>query len=118
MEKLISQLAAPETPVIRCYNKADLVTPEQLPVGPANVAVSAKTGRGIEELFALVERELCKDLRRAVFLLPYSMGGQVETLHDKARVLRVDYRPDGIEIEAEADPTLCGRLARYEITNQ
>ena len=115
VDKLIAQLADPETPVIRCYNKADLVSPEALPVGQNNAAISAKTGAGIDELFALMERELCKGRRRASFLLPYSLGGQVETLHDKARVFRVDYRADGIEIEAEVDEVQYGRLAQYEI---
>ncbi|MBO4419331.1 MAG: GTPase HflX [Oscillospiraceae bacterium] len=115
VERLIADLADPETPVIRCYNKADLVEPEALPVGPDNVAISAKTGKGMDQLFAVMERELCKNLRRAVFLLPYSLGGQVETLHDKARVFRVEYKAEGIEIEAEVDPTIYGRLAQYEI---
>lgn len=116
VDRLIADLAAPETPVIRCYNKADLVEPEALPVGPNNVAISAKTGQGIDALFAVIERELCKGLRRALFLLPYSMGGQVETLHDKAKVLRVEYKAEGIEIEAEVDETIYGRLAQYEVT--
>ena len=115
VDKLIGQLADPETPVIRCWNKADLVTPEALPVGPNNVAISAKTGQGIDALFAVIERELCKGRRRAVFLLPYSLGGMVETLHDKARVFRVDYTAEGIEIEVEVDEVLFGRLAQYEI---
>ena len=115
VDRLIEQLADPETPVIRVYNKADLVSREALPVGDRNVAISAKTGTGIPDLFAVLERELCKDLRRAVFLLPYSMGGQVEILHDQARVLRVDYTAEGIEIEVECDPVLYGRLARYEV---
>jgi GTP-binding protein HflX len=116
VEKLIGELANPETPVIRCYNKADLVQPEALPVGPNNVAISARTGAGMEAFFAVMERELCKGLRRAVFLLPYSLGGQVEKLHDNARVFRVEYKAEGIEIEAELDEVLYGRLAEYEIT--
>ncbi len=116
VEKLIGELANPETPVIRCYNKADLVQPEALPVGPNNVAISARTGAGMEAFFAVMERELCKGLRRAVFLLPYSLGGQVEKLHDNARVFRVEYKAEGIEIEAELDEALYGRLAQYEIT--
>ena len=116
VEKLIGQLADPETPVLRCYNKADLVEPEAIPVGPDKVAISAKTGKGIDQLFAVIERELCKNRRRAVFLLPYSMGGMVETLHDNAQVFRVDYTAEGIEIEAECDPALYGRRTQYEIT--
>ena len=116
VERLIGQLANPETPVIRCYNKADLVGPEALPVGPNNIAISARTGQGIESLYAVIERELSKGLRHSVFLLPYSMGGQVEVLHDKAKVLRCDYTAQGIEIEVELDEVLYGRLARYEIS--
>ena len=116
VDRLIGQLADSETPVLRCWNKAELVSPEALPVGPNNVAISAKTGQGIEELFTVIERELCKGRRRAVFLLPYSLGGMVETLHDKAQVLRVDYTAEGIEIEAVVDEVLYGRLAQYEIT--
>ena len=115
VDRLIEQLANPETPVIRCYNKADLANREELPGGEQNVILSAKTGEGLDSLFAAMERELCKDLRRAVFLLPYSMGGMVETLHDKATVYRVDYTARGIEIEAECDPVLYGRLSQYEI---
>ena len=118
VDKLISRLADPETPVVRCYNKADLVDAEALPVGADNVAISAKTGKGIEDLFALMERELCKGLRHVTFLLPYSMGGQVENLHNKARVLRAEYRAEGIEIEAEVDEILYGRLAQYEINTK
>ncbi|MBQ1410736.1 MAG: GTPase HflX [Oscillospiraceae bacterium] len=118
VERLIGDLAKPETPVIRCYNKADLVQPEALPIGPDKVAISAKTGKGLDELFSVIERELCKGLRHAVFLLPYAMGGQVETLHNKAKVLRVDYKDNGIEIEAELDEVLYGRLAQYEETLQ
>ena len=84
-------------------------------MGPDNVAISAKTGAGLDQLFAVIERELCKGRRRATFLLPYSLGGQVETLHDKARVFRVDYTAKGIEIEAEVDEVILGRLSQYEV---
>ena len=101
VDRLIEQLARPEVPVLRCYNKADLVSPEDLPVGERNLAFSAKTGEGLDRLLSALDRELSKNLRHAVFLLPYAMGGQVEVLHENARVLRVDYTAEGIEIEAE-----------------
>lgn len=116
VDKLIEQLANPEVPVIRCYNKADLVDAEELPVGERNVAISAKTGDGLDGLFAALEQELCKKHRRATFLLPYSMAGQVDVLHSKAKVYRCDYTAAGVEIEADCDEAIYGRLARYEIT--
>ena len=44
VDKLISQLAKPGTPVLRCYNKADLVSREDIPTGEGNVTVSAARG--------------------------------------------------------------------------
>lgn len=115
VNRLIGQLADPNTPIIHCYNKADLVQPEAIPIGNDTVAISAKTGQGIETLFAMIERELARGLRHATFCLPYAMGGQVEALHDKAQVLRVDYTTEGIEIEVNCDEILYGRLAQYEV---
>ena len=43
------------------------------------------------------------------------MGGMVETLHDGAQVKKVDYTPEGIEIEAVVDGILYGRLREYII---
>ena len=115
VDRLIAQLANPESPVIRCYNKADLAQTEDIPIGPNNVSLSARTGAGIDALLAAMERELSKGLRHAVFLLPYALGGQVETLHDKAQVLRCDYTAEGIEIEVNCDETIYGRLQKYEV---
>ena len=39
----------------------------------------------------------------------------VETLHDGAQVKKVDYTPEGIEIEAVVDGILYGRLREYII---
>lgn len=46
VNRLIAQLAKPETPVLRCYNKADLVSPADIPVGEDVVALSARSGAG------------------------------------------------------------------------
>ena len=116
VDKLIGELARPETPVIRVYNKCDLADVSDLPHGERTVAISAKTGAGIAELRAAIEKELSRRIRHAVFCLPYSMGGQVERLHDQADVLRVDYTAEGIEIEVNCDEAIYGSLQRYEVT--
>ena len=41
------------------------------------------------------------------------MGGMVDTLHSSAKVNRVDYTADGIEIDATIDEILYGRLREY-----
>lgn len=113
VNRLIAQLAKPETPVLRCYNKADLVSPADIPVGEDVVALSARSGAGCQELLQAIERALNHARHHVVMTLPYSMGGQVETLHNNARVIGVDYSAEGIVVEAILDDILYGRLREY-----
>ena len=113
VDKLIAQLAKPGTPVLRCYNKADLVSREEIPTGEDVVAISAAKGTGMEELLRGIENALGQARHHVVLCLPYAMGGQVETLHNNAQVKNVDYTADGIEMEVVLDDILYGRLRQF-----
>lgn len=118
VEKLISQLARPGTPVLKCYNKADLVYTDEIPRGKNIVAISAKKGINMDGLLAAIEKALDQARHQVQLLLPYAQGGLVETLHDNARVLSVDYTPEGIQVEAIVDSILLGRLRQYVVGGQ
>ena len=115
VEKLISQLAKPGTQVLQCYNKADLVSPEEIPVGEDVVAISAKQGYGMDKLLQAVEKALDNGRHHIVVRLPYALGGLVDTLHSGARVNHVEYTPEGIEVETVVDAILYGKLRAYII---
>ena len=115
VNRLISQLAKPGIPVLECYNKADLVTATEIPVGEDKIAISAARGTGMKELLAAIEKALGHSRHHVVVRLPYTMGGMVETLHDGAQVLSTEYTGDGIVIEAVLDPILYGRMKEYII---
>ena len=113
VEKLIDKLAKPGTPVLKCYNKADLVSREDLPTGDDVVAISAKQGRGMENLLQSIERMLGHARHHILVCLPYSMGGMVDSLHKNAKVNSVEYTGEGIEIDTVVDDILYGRLRDY-----
>ena len=113
VDKLVEQLAKPGVPIIQCFNKADLVSPEELPVGSNRVAISAKAGSGLPALLDLVEENLNRGQRRGILLFPYAQGGLLEQLHREAQVLSVEYTPDGIQVEAVCGPILYGRLKEF-----
>ena len=115
VEKLIDQLAKPGTPVLRCYNKADLVEKTDIPVGQDVVAMSARHGYGMDKLLKAIEKALGAKLHKITVTIPYSMGGMVETLHNGAQVLRTDYTGDGIVMDVVVDDILYGRLKQYII---
>ena len=113
VEGLISKLAKPGTPVLQCYNKADLVSPEDIPVGEGIVKISAKQGYGMDKLLQAIENALGHSRHHIVVTLPYSMGGMVDTLHSGAQVIGVEYTGEGIQVETVVDPILYGRLKDY-----
>lgn len=115
VEKLIRQLAKPGTPVLQCYNKADLVPREEIPAGEGVAAISAAQGQGMELLLKAIEDGLGHARHAVTLLLPYSLGGQVEILHDSAQVGQVDYTTDGIRVDAVLDDILYGRLRDYVV---
>ena len=115
VDRLISKLAKPGIPVLRCYNKADLVDSMDIPVGKDVVSISAATGTGMDRLLAAIEGALAKARHHVVVRLPYSMGGMVESLHNNAQVKSVDYTAEGIEIETILDDILYGRLREFVV---
>ena len=113
VDSLISKLAKPGTKVLQCYNKADLVSPEDIPVGEDIVNISAKKGYGMDTLLKSIEAALGHSRHHIVVTFPYSMGGMVDTLHSTAQVLSTDYTAEGIVVETIVDPILYGRLKEY-----
>ncbi len=115
VNKLIEKLAKPGTPVVQCYNKADLVYSEDIPTGKNIVAISAKKGINMDGLLKTIEKALDQARHHVVVCLPYSMGGMVETLHNNAQVKNVEYTAEGIEVETIVDEILFGRIRDYVI---
>ena len=113
VDSLIAKLAKPDTKVLQCYNKADLVPAEDIPVGEGIVKISAKKGYGMDTLLKAIEDALGQSRHHILVTLPYSMGGMVDTLHSNAQVLSTDYTPEGIVVETIVDPILYGRLKEY-----
>ena len=113
VDGLIAKLAKPGTKVLRCYNKADLVSAEDIPVGREIVKISAKKGYGMDALRKAIEEALGHSRHHVVVTLPYSMGGMVDTLHSGARVKNVEYTAEGIVVETVVDPILYGKLKDY-----
>ncbi len=113
VEKLIAKLAKPGVPVLQCYNKADLVSKEDIPVGADVVAFSARTGAGMDGLLAAMEKALGHSRHHALLTLPYAQGGLLDTLHSSAQVKNVEYTGEGICVEAVLNPILYGKLREF-----
>ena len=89
-----------------------LADPEHQPAGA--VAVSARTGEGVEELLEKIDSTLALDPVEACrFVLPAGDGGPLHLLYEHARVLSARYQDDQCEVEAVAPASLRRRLSQY-----
>ncbi|HLO98232.1 MAG TPA: GTPase HflX [Fimbriimonas sp.] len=114
------RLKANDKPMITVFNKIDLVTDPQfrkdlIAEFPNSVAVSAVTGEGMSDLLNLIKKQVQELLGAVKALLPYSESGLLQECYDFGRVNVVDYREDGIYVEAELVKEMRGILAKYAV---
>ena len=108
---LLHQIGAGDKPVILAYNKCDLVNISH--TGGHSVAISARTGQGIDNLLRLIEQELPVQKRKLTFLFPYQKGELLPLLYQKGAVIKEEYREDGIFAEAVVDASLYQTVKQY-----
>ena len=116
---VIGEVGARDIPEIVVFNKSDLADPEARLVlrglAPDAVFVSARTGEGIDELVARIERDLPRPAITVRLLVPYDRGDVVSRLHVRGSVLETDYREDGTVVTARVDEREAAALAAYRM---
>ncbi len=115
----LHHLKADTKPTITVYNKIDAADPAVRRLageGERNVAISALTGEGIDELMHLIRDQVQDLLGLVKALVPYSEGHLVQQSHDFGRVHTVEYREDGIYIEAELVAEMRNLLSKWAVT--
>lgn len=115
VERVVAQLGAQDIPRVMVYNKADKCDPDMIPYfrPDEGVAISAKTGEGIDELLKTIERALGRGKHRVRLLIPYSDGAVLDMLHREAQIESTDYAAEGTLVEAIVDDKTYGRVAEY-----
>lgn len=116
VDKVITQLGAQQIPQILVCNKADLCeNPDLIPSGEDIVAISARQGRGMEQLLAAIEKALGRGKHRVTVCIPYADGYLLDVIHKEAAVFATEYTGEGTKLEIECDDKLYGQLRGYEV---
>ena len=126
--RVLAEIGAEATPQILVLNKLDLLPEARIEVdaaaqrilgtahpGPArSIAISARTGKGLEDLLAAVDDALALDpVAFARFRIPAGNGSAMNLLHERAKVTATRYTDEFYEIEAEAPESVRRRLREY-----
>lgn len=120
VEETLEMLGAKDKPTITVFNKIDLVDDpfivrKLVADYPGSVAISASTGRGMDDLMLAIMKKVQDLLGRIEALVPYSHSNLIQDCYDYGRVLKTEYREDGIYLEAELVAEMREKLARFAV---
>ena len=116
MQKVIEELGAAQIPQILVCNKADQCeNMDLIPSGAECVSISAKYGRGMDELLAAIERGLGRGKHHITLLIPYAEGALTERLFRECKVHRSEYNETGTLMEITCDDMIYGQMKEYEV---
>lgn len=119
VEKVLKEMKI-EKPVIRAFNKVDLVDPAGIlyPRGahPKNnsgdVYISAVTGQGIDRLLWLLSQRLKENMRRVKIVLPVRAGDIIHEIYERGWVLERKDEAEEVVLEANIEKALAEKLSK------
>lgn len=119
----LEALGAQDKPTILVFNKVDLLSPQEriqldeaMALWPNSVAISAYTGQGIDEMLDAVLQQVQSLLSPIRALVPYSDSQAIQECYDFGRVHKLEYREDGIYVEAELVHEMRRKFERWAVT--
>jgi GTP-binding protein HflX len=117
----LTKLKADTKPTIVVFNKIDRLKDKTaarrlVADWPNSVAISAADGTGIPDLMEALVKQVKSMLTFVRAIVPYSASSLVQDCYDYGRVLKVDYREDGIYLEADLVSEMQQKLARFAIS--
>jgi len=116
----MKDLGCADKPMITVFNKIDLAPDPFLArtlvaEWPNSVVISAKNGDGIDDLMKKIVDQVRDLLGFTRALIPYSESSLVQECYDFGRVHKVEYREDGIFVEAEIVEEMRNKVSKYQV---
>ncbi|MFJ4341130.1 MULTISPECIES: GTPase HflX [unclassified Streptomyces] len=117
VREVFRDVGAVDVPEIVVVNKADaadpLVLQRLLRMEKHSIAVSARSGQGIDELLALIDAELPRPKVEIEALVPYTQGGLVSRVHAEGELESEEHTPEGTLLKARVHEELAALLAPF-----
>ncbi len=117
LETLV-RLKASDKPLITVFNKCDAVADKEMlrhlvAEWPDSVAISSLTGEGMDDLQRAIKKMVQNLLGMVTAMIPYSENAVIQDCYNFGRVHVVDYRENGIYLEAELVREMRHRIQPY-----
>jgi GTP-binding protein HflX len=118
VEKVLGELEALDKPRIEVLNKIDLLEEHERQglASRDDVAVSARTGEGMEALLATIDRALQSDpIIEAELRVPQQEGAALATIDAGMVVHSREYEGNLVRLRVSGPASLIGRLSRFRL---
>jgi GTPase len=117
VQNVLAEIGAAELPQILAFNKVDRVddTTTLLRRHPGAVALSARTGRGIDQLLTTVADRLRSFTKIVELRIPYERGDLVAAVHRDGEVLVESAEEGGMLLRARLDDAAATRLQDFVV---
>jgi GTP-binding protein HflX len=120
VDSLLAELELGPRPTIVALNKVDRLDPgaalSALVGRFEGVALSARTGEGVDALLDRIELALRPGVERVRLCIPYRDGTALAHCYERGRVLARSDDADGIHLEVELPPRLLAFVGPYRLT--
>jgi GTP-binding protein HflX len=117
VRSVLAELRGDVPKEIVVINKADAADPEVIDRlllrEPRVIAVSARTGEGIDKLLDLIQDELPRPDVTVDVLVPYDRGDLVSKIHERGEVISSEHVVEGTRINARVGAGLAFLLAPF-----
>jgi GTPase len=118
VEGVIKELDASGKQTVIVFNKIDKLANRELAETytkrfPGSVAISARTGEGVNDLVQALQDALSAWRLRSRFRIPASESALIAEIHRVGHVLELHYEGEGALIVAHVPPDLAQKLERY-----
>lgn len=114
---VIGDVGARDLPELVVFNKADLVDESTRMVlrglEPAALFASSRTGEGITELRAAIERALPLPAVEVHAIVPYDRGDLISAAHESGHVIAITHEESGTALHAFVSEKLAAELAPF-----
>jgi GTP-binding protein HflX len=120
VDETLAELGAEQVPQLVVMNKIDRLDDpdqaiEELAQYPNTLAVSAKTGYGVEALLNRIDGVLQLSRTRLTLLIPYDRGDLVSALYEQATVEEESHEAAGTRLKVHVPKHLLGLVQPYQI---
>ncbi|MEZ5116400.1 MAG: GTPase HflX [Candidatus Nanopelagicales bacterium] len=117
VREVLHDIGAGDVPEVVVVNKADAADPDVLARllrrEPHAVVLSARTGRGMDDLLVAIDADLPRPDVEVAVLLPYTRGDLVSRIHAEGEVLAEDHTADGTVLSARVPGHLAADLTDF-----